>query len=233
MKSRILFAVLAVAIGAVCVRLGIWQLDRLRERRARNAVVAERMTRPPVDIATLRGDTAELRFRRATIRGVADYANELVLGGRSRGGSPGVNLLTPVRVPGRDTAFLVNRGWVYSPDAASGPAESPAEADTVAFEGHVEFLGAGDAVPVNPQRPRSVPRPVLASARARLPYPVAAIYLVAHDAPDPALARVPARLTVPSVTDEGSHRSYAFQWFIFATVAFAGAGLALRSRETS
>lgn len=231
MKSRILFAVIAIAIGAVCVRLGIWQLDRLGERRARNAIVAERMTLPVTDIATLRGDTSDLRFRRARIRGVADYSRELVLGGRSRDGSPGVNLLTPIRVPGNDTAVLVNRGWVYSPDAASAPAESWAEGDTVVFEGHVDFLGAGPAAAVNPQRPRSLPRPVLASARARLPYPVAPIYLVAHDTPDPGPERAPARLAVPSVTDEGSHLGYAFQWFIFGTVAFAGAGLALRKHR--
>lgn len=231
MKSRILFAVIAVVIGVVCVRLGLWQLDRLGERRARNATVAERMTLPAVDIATLRGDTSELRFRRARVRGIADYAHELVLGGRSKDGAPGVNLLTPVRIPGRDTAYLVNRGWVYSPDAASAPPGSWAEGDTVAFEGIVDYLGAGAAAEVNPQRPRSLPRPVLASARARVPYPIAPVYLVAHDAPDTALARAPVRLPVPSITDEGSHRGYAFQWFIFGTVAFAGAGLALRKRE--
>ena len=37
--------------------------------------------------------------------------------GRTRSGSPGVHILTPLRIPESDTALLVNRGWVYSPDA--------------------------------------------------------------------------------------------------------------------
>ena len=41
-------------------------------------------------------------------------------------------------------------------------------------------------------------------------------------------ADVPARLTLPPVTDEGPHLGYAIQWFLFGTIAFAGAGIALK-----
>ena len=228
MRSRFVFGAIAIVIGAVCVRLGFWQLDRLKERRTRNAAVAARSAMPAVDVASLRGDTSELRFRRARITGVADYANELVLGNRTREGSPGVNYLTPVRIPGRDTAILVNRGWVYSPDATTPVAGDWREGDTVTFEGYVDVLAPGPAAPVHPERPHALPRATLASARSRVPYPVAGIYLVALLPADSAGGRVPARIVLPPITDEGSHLGYAFQWFFFSTVAFVGAGIAMR-----
>lgn len=229
MKHRFLFAGIAIAMGLLCVRLGLWQLDRRAERRAYNATVAARSVQPAQDILTLRGDTSALRYRRARISGVADYEQELVLGNRSRSGAPGVNFLTPVRIPGRDSAVLVNRGWVYSPDAATAPDANWREQDTVTFEGYVEILAAGDAAPPSERRPRLLPRATYASVASRLPYPVSGIYLVALLPEDSARAGVPARVPVPAVTDEGPHLGYAFQWFIFATIAFVGAGIALRA----
>lgn len=228
MKRRHLFVVVALLLGAGCIRLGLWQLDRREQRLARNAAVASRVEMPSVEIARLAGDSATLRFRRASIRGVADYEHELILGNRARDGSPGVNLLTPVRVPGQDTAFLVNRGWVYAPDAATPRSGNWREADTVAFEGYVELFTSGPAVPVNPERPRSLPRATLASVRARLPYPVAERYLVAQVPADSAREGVPARVRLPDVDDQGSHLSYAVQWFLFGAIAFVGAGIALK-----
>lgn len=230
MKFRYLFIAIALAAGATCVRLGLWQLERREERRAYNTGVAARSAAAPVDVTTLRGDTSELRYRRARITGVADYAHELVLGGRSRDGAPGVNLLTPVRLAGRDTAILVNRGWTYSADAASPPEGSWREQDTVSFEGYVDILAAGPAAPVNPRRPSSIPRATLATVQQRIPYPVARTYLVALTPADSARPGVPVRLALPRVTDEGPHLGYALQWFIFATIAFVGAGIGYRKR---
>lgn len=229
MRYRYLFVAIAVVLGVACVRLAFWQLDRRAERRAYNRSVASRSHGAAVDVQALAGDTGVLRYRRARIRGVADYDREIVLGNRSRSGAPGVNLITPVRIPGRDTAVLVNRGWVYSPDAASPAAGSWRESETVSFEGYVDILAAGAAAPVTERRPRMIPRMTLASVQARLPYPVAGVYVVAQLPADSARAGVPARLQLPVVTDEGPHLSYAVQWFIFATIAFVGAGIALRT----
>ena len=117
MRPRVVvFIVLALALASLFVRLGFWQLDRLTWRRALNAEVAQHITAPPVPIDSLPSDSAAMRYRRVQLTGVFDYANEIVLTQRIRGGSPGVNLLTPLRFAGRDSAYLVNRGWVYSPD---------------------------------------------------------------------------------------------------------------------
>jgi surfeit locus 1 family protein len=215
--------VLSAVAAAVCVRLGFWQLSRLGERRARNAAVAARLRAAPVDVAALPSDSAERHFRRVRVAGRPDYEREVVLVLRSRDGSPGVNIVTPVRVAGSDTAVLVNRGWVYSPNGKDVDLARWRESDALAAEGYVEV----------PSRRPGAPR-LTSSAGAynwldadtlarQVGYPVTPYYVVLLDAPGaaPSPDRV-ARLTLPSL-DEGPHKSYAVQWFSFAAVAVVGA----------
>ncbi|MEY4956304.1 MAG: hypothetical protein RL409_561, partial [Gemmatimonadota bacterium] len=53
--STLVFGVLTVVAAAVCIRLGMWQLDRLTQRRAQNAIVLARGTMPVVSVSTLQG----------------------------------------------------------------------------------------------------------------------------------------------------------------------------------
>src|SRR5207247_2680831 len=90
--------VVALLVAAICVRLGVWQLDRLHERRQRNALVLAARARPPLQVdGSLPADSA--RARRLVARGVYDYAQEPPWAGRSYDGGPGVGLVAPVRLP--------------------------------------------------------------------------------------------------------------------------------------
>src|SRR5919202_1288184 len=97
-RRLVIFVALALAGAALFVRLGFWQLSRLHQRRQRNALVMARLASPPVEWNALPHDTAA-RYRRVRIAGRPDYDHEIVLVGRPREGSPGVNLVTPLRVP--------------------------------------------------------------------------------------------------------------------------------------
>jgi surfeit locus 1 family protein len=225
-----IFVTFAIVAAAIFVRLGLWQLHRRDERRARNALVIHRTTEPEIDVTALTGDTAATRFRRVRVVGVPDYDHELIFAARSYRGSPGVNFLTPVRIPGRDTAVIVNRGWVYSPDGSS--------ADQVRWRDHDStFTGYAEEFPSVPgatysTRPNVVARLGYDVVAKALPYPVSPTYVVmlgdSTIAPDHI-----ARLTIPPL-DEGPHLSYAIQWFCFALVALTGAGFAVKqSRDPS
>jgi surfeit locus 1 family protein len=228
-KTRVrVFVLLAVVAAAVCVRLGVWQLDRLKQRKARNAMVSARLDAPPLDVSDLPRDTAEARFRRVRVAGVPDYEHELIHAVRTRQGSPGVNIFTPVRVPGLDTAILVNRGWVYSPDGSTVDLSRWHDRDS-AFVGYaVELPASGGASYTN--RPGVLARLAYDVVAKALPYPVSPIYVIALDASgadtSSAANRI-ARLPAPAL-DNGSHFSYAIQWFGFATVALVGAGIVVK-----
>lgn len=225
-RTRVFIGV-AIVLAAICVRLGFWQLHRRTERKARNALILSRLDSAAVDVTGLPHDTAAARFRRATVTGVADYEHELIFAARSYRGSPGVNFLTPVRIPGRDTAVLVNRGWVYSPDGSTVD-ESKWRDTSSTFTGYVEELPSvtGSAYA---SRPRVIARLSYAAVAKALPYPVAPFYVVALGDSVIAPDRL-ARLTVPPL-DEGPHLNYAIQWFSFALIALVGVGFVVKQQR--
>lgn len=223
-RKLLLFAVLALAAAAGCIRLGFWQLDRLAARRARNAVIAERLQAPPAPLAELPGDTGAMRYRRVSTRGRYDFARELVLTNRARNGSPGVNLVTPLRVPGSDTLVLVNRGWVYSPDGTTLRLEDWREPDSAAVAGYVEPLVSGRGSGSIAGRPAALRWLDREEVARRLGAPVAPFVIMQTEGGAPAGDSVPPRLTLPRV-EEGAHLGYAVQWFSFAAIALVGLGV--------
>ena len=231
-RRLVLFLLLALVAAAACIRLGFWQLSRLSQRRARNAVVAARLSQPQAPITSLRADSTTM-LRKAVVTGTPDFDHEVLLAARTYQGSPGVYLLTPLHVAGSDTAVLVNRGWIYAPDGVSVDVGRWREATTT-FSGYAELLPPG--VASKPEgvlrRDARVARQLdLATVRSLLPYPVSPLYLVATtpDTTKPQGERV-ARLPPPAL-DEGPHLSYAVQWFSFAAIALiGGTAVAVRNR---
>jgi surfeit locus 1 family protein len=159
------------------------------------------------------------------VSGTPDFENEIVVTGRSRNGSPGVYIVTPVRVPGSIPAVLVNRGWVYAPDAATVDLARWREARTT-YHGWVQPFAQPHASSPS-TRPRSVRELTRSAAERLLPYPVTGVVI----AQDSAGESTPARLPAPRL-DNGPHLSYAIQWFSFAVIALAGAGAVVhRARQ--
>ncbi len=244
MSRRLLvFVLISIAAAAVCVRLGIWQLSRLAERRAHNAALAAHLTMAPVGYAALPRDSAGRHYRRVTVAGRPDYAREFVLANRTRDGAPGVHVITPVRVgvggPAGDTLVLVDRGWFYSPNGTDADLARTREGDSLAVTGYVELpsrrpgpaglTGAGGAA-----RAYRAYRYLDPAAVARdIGEPVTRDYVVAEPLADqtrPPYDRL-KRLPTPEVTDEGPHFSYAVQWFSFATVSLVGAAAFVRAER--
>jgi surfeit locus 1 family protein len=220
-------SILAISFAILCISLGFWQLRRLSARQTANALMASRRFAPEVPLDSLPKDTATAHFRRARVRGVYDYPNEIVLTLRGRNGSPGVNILTPIRRAGSDTAVLVNRGWVYSPDGVSVDTKQWREQDSVDANGFVEVfptMGPFDAP--NPARPRSMRRLDRAGMRQLFPYPIANYYIVLTDSARSGSG--PPRVE-PAQLDEGPHRNYAIQWFSFAAISIVGLVIFLRN----
>jgi surfeit locus 1 family protein len=215
-----ILGVLAIGFAALSISLGFWQLRRLATRRAANAVMESRREAPEVPLDSLPADTSLAHFRRVRVRGAYDYSDEIVLTLRGRNGSPGVNLITPVRRAGNDSTVLVNRGWVYSPDGVTIDTRQWREGDSVDANGFVEtFPTQGPFDVTNAARPKSMRRLERARLMKLFPYPIANYYVVVTDS---ALTpKAPPRVE-PAPLDEGPHRGYAIQWFAFAIISIVG-----------
>jgi surfeit locus 1 family protein len=214
--------VVALLVAAVCVRLGIWQLDRLHQRRARNALVAAARARPELEIrGWLPLPIDSLRDRRLRARGAYDYARERLWHGRSYEGVPGVDFVTPLRLADGG-AVLVDRGWAPSPDGYHVDQAAYREGDSadVAGLGMAAPRGRGDVDPA-PLRD-SLPYSILPVVIQELP-PSTALYRPLSSA----LRRWP----VPELSD-GPHLSYVLQWFSFAIIIVVGSVMLLRQRDT-
>ena len=221
-RLTVLFIAGALLLAALFVRLGAWQVSRLRERQAFNAVVRGRLDSAVADFARVPHVPQEARFRRVRVAGTWDAAHEIMLAGRSRDGSPGVHLVTPLRIAGHDTALLVNRGWVYAPDAARTPepARWRVRADTATVTGFIVLLSAAPPRSTDAGTPPYLRWIEPADVARWTGYPVHGFQLVQVGDSLPRDS-TPARLTPPPL-DEGSHRGYAFQWFSFALIALVG-----------
>jgi len=206
-RRDVALAIAAVLIAGVCVGLGIWQVQRLGQRRARNAVVAARWALPPLALGHGFVVADSARQRRVTARGVYDFSAEKTWPGRSFQGTPGVALITPLRLAD-GSAVLVDRGWVPSPDAYHVDQTRYHEPDTatVVGLGLIPPRGRGDV-----------------DTKGYLPF------VIQLETPDPERG-LPRRWPAP-VLDDGPHLSYAIQWFSFAMIALVGTAALLRSRK--
>jgi len=229
MSRRILvFCILAVLAASLFVRLGFWQLSRLRERQAFNELMARQQRNRPIPFERLPRDTAGAHYRGASARGQYDHEHEVLVANRTRRGSPGVEFLTPLRLPGSDTAVLVNRGWVYAADGSTADRARWREPGEVTVAGYIELF-ATDSTSAPSAHPGLIRRVSRSEIARHVPYPLAPYYLVAVG--DTADLSHPARRDLP-VLDDGPHRGYALQWFSFAVIALGGAGIVVaRERE--
>lgn len=223
-RRSIIFCAFALIASAVFARLGLWQLARLNEKVQRNATIASQRLGAPVQFALLPRDTAAAHYRATVVSGRFDYDHELVLSFRTYQGSPGAELVTPVRLPGSDTAVLVDRGWVYSPDGATVDRARWRERDSATVVGYVELYAPDAQTTTASSDPRVVRRISRGEIASKIPYPIAPYYVIATG--DTADGAHPARRGVP-VLDEGLHRGYAMQWFLFAMIALFGAGMVI------
>lgn len=228
MKLRpLLTLAIPLACAALFVRLGVWQLSRLKEKRAFNAILLSRLSAPPKDVTSLPGDTSQGHYRRVTASGTMLYDREVAYGGRSHEGSPGVDLLTPMKIAGRDTVIMINRGWAYSANAAQIENARWKERDSASVSGYAETFSGAErgTVPPKERRVHALDR---SAVQALVGLPVAP-YILTQTSDSAHRDSIPVRLETPAL-DEGPHQSYAIQWFSFALVAVVG-GVALSRRS--
>jgi surfeit locus 1 family protein len=211
-----------VLAAAICVRLGFWQLDRLHQRRAANRVAMAARAQAPVSLpGSGSREAAGWSNRRVVAIGRYDQDREVILRGESLDGIPGVQVVTPLRITGSDTAVLVNRGFVPAPDAVSAHTEDLREPGELTVEGTALVLPSGGGRPLRHDGRTTWARLDGDALREQLPYPILPVYV--RQTPDPGLPRFPRRLPPPPL-DDGPHLSYAVQWFLFAAMAL-GFGL--------
>jgi surfeit locus 1 family protein len=237
-QRKWLLATLLVFAGtALCIRLGIWQLDRLEQRRAFNARFEWARKQPVLDLNRDQPQKiADMEWRPVNVTGEYDFVNQVALRNQYYDNQYGYHLLTPLLFDGR--AVLVDRGWVPA-EGSSLPANWRAydEGDTVNVSGQIRLGhakpalgGVADPLPENGAKLEIWNNADLARISEQMPYPILPIYIQpeadANDTTPPIPFQPEIELT------EGPHFGYALQWFTFAAILFIGYPFFLRKQES-
>ena len=231
------FATLLVIAGTlVLVRLGIWQLDRLEQRRAFNAQVTAARAQSVLDLnQQVPADVNELEWRSVQFVGQYDFENQVAIRNQYYGNQYGYHLLTPLLSQG--TAVLVDRGWIPA-EGNSTPEDwrKYDETGEVKVIGQIRlglgkpaFGGVADALPADGSRLALWNNADVPQVAAQLTYPILPIYIQVNanvsDTEPPIPFQPELELT------EGPHFGYALQWFTFATILFVGYPFFIRKQD--
>jgi len=244
-RRKWLFSTLLVFAGtALCIRLGIWQLDRLGQRRAFNAQFESARAQSVLDLNQGQPENiAGMEWRLVEVSGEYDFANQVAVRNQYYGNEYGYHLLTPLLFDlstgaAQATAVLVDRGWVPAQgNSASAGWSNYDEAGRVNISGQIRLGqakpalgGVPDAVPEDGTRLEVWNNADLVRIARQMPYPILPVYIqpeTESDDTEPPIAFQPeVELT------EGPHFGYALQWFTFATILFVGYPFYLRKQET-
>jgi surfeit locus 1 family protein len=243
-QRKWLFATLLVFAGtALCIRLGIWQLDRLEQRRAFNAQFMSARAQPPLDLnRTLPEDIAEMEWQAVNVTGEYDFENQIAVRNQYYGNQYGYHLLTPLRFPPSSSsgqaAVLVDRGWIPA-EGNSTPVDwrKYDKAGTVTVSGQIRlgqakprFGGVADPLPENDVKLEIWNNADLTRIASQMPYPILPVYI--QPEPDANDVEPPIPFQPEIELTEGSHFGYALQWFTFATILFVGYPFFLKKQET-
>jgi surfeit locus 1 family protein len=218
---------LVLLMAGVMVSLGVWQLERLQERRAENAEIRARLAQPGLDLNAA-PDAEPPEYTPVQATGTYDFAAEIVLRNRAHLDSPGVHVLTPLRLSGSEQAVLVDRGWI--PYTEAEPAlravyQTPAGEVTVHGITRASQPRSRPFLPADPTISPQQPRLDawfwldLEQIQDQVRYPLLRFYIEA--APAEGAVRLPISGYSVDLTD-GAHFVYALQWFAFTAILLIG-----------
>jgi surfeit locus 1 family protein len=231
-RSWILTTLFVFAGTAVCVRLGIWQLDRLEQRRAFNAQVESMWAMETLDLnQSVPTGIEKMEWRAATVTGEYDFENQVAMRNQYHETEYGYHLITPLKFSGG--TVLVNRGWIPA-DGNSTPQDwrKYDESGVVTVTGQIRlgqekpaFGGVADAEgKLDVWNNLDVER-----IAAQSPHPMLNVFIQQDEIAGDDVPPIPFQPEIELT--EGSHFGYALQWFSFAAVLFFGYPFYLRKQK--
>ena len=221
--SWIISHIFVVALLVSTVNLGFWQLRRFDARKANNAQIMETSGRESVAVNNLSIDRLDKTqsYTPATARGTFDEDRQVYLINRSRDGVPGVEVINSFTLETDPVSYVVvNRGYLPRKVFNEGESEIwKPSSKVLEIEGFImiPFLDGklqGDEI-------NRIDIDLLSDEWGVSLLP---IYLQQNQQTS---NDWPVQMKPPELT-EGSHLSYAVQWFIFTLIGLVGYPLVLR-----
>ena len=229
----IALTLIAILLQPAFWELSQWQIRRLHERQARNAIVTHNESEEPVALEEIISTSANGNFldnsyewRSVDVVGNWVPAGQVLVRKQSYESNLGFWVVTPFKSTS-GLVVLVNRGWVpASGSAQDSPAVSSPPSAITEVLGRIRIVdkrdGAAPSDLPNGQVDRVQPIEILGTEPT-----VSNAYLeMAASIPE---SRGPdlQPILAPEIS-EGPHKSYAIQWGLFALLTLVGWGVLVR-----
>ncbi|CAB4620205.1 unannotated protein [freshwater metagenome] len=199
------------------INLAFWQLHRLDEKKAFNERVTANTAKPVVDYTKAAPTTLSSEWSRAAFTGTYDTEHSVTIINRSQDGAAGYDIAIPFTNED-GTVILVNRGFV--PLSMTAPKTTTEKLTIVGYIRATQKRGAVGAIdstdPTNTEFHR-FDLPLIAKATKTELLTSSYVQLIKED--PASTSQWPSAVAMPEL-DEGSHLSYAVQWFFFSATAF-------------
>jgi surfeit locus 1 family protein len=214
---------IVAAAALICIRLGIWQIDRLAQRREFNSHFLTMSAMAPLVLPAL-ANPEEMEYRQVVAEGIFDYSQQVAIRNQYYQGQYGFHLLTPMALSD-GSAILADRGWIPYEENSSRSNWEKYNIDGVVKIIGVIRLSRERADITSKSDPELLPGqqelqiwnfPNIPRIESQMSYELLPVYI--QVAPSPTNEVLPiAELPVVEIS-EGPHLGYALQWFTFAGI---------------
>jgi surfeit locus 1 family protein len=237
------FLIVGLILAILFTSLGFWQLSRLEQRRANNALLTSRLAEQPQPLLDLIKnyrtdvsifDASSIAYRPTTVTGHYDTTHEVLLRTTDNyQGQPGFYILTPL-VLENNQAVLVMRGWVPFELNTPPVKEATPPEENITVEGMVYLETKRPTGFLSSLTPKDPPGKLSITAYTdttrlaeQMPYDLLSLYVRLENQTPPQADTLPLKPEGLELS-QGSHLGYAIQWFAFTAIGITGYILLIR-----
>ena len=213
------------------LNLGFWQLSRLDEKRKFNSVLSTHSSTPVQSLneaVPAKWNKATSEWLRVSVTGSYDFSKAVTIINRSQDGTAGYNSVVPFTSTNNRT-ILVNRGFV--PLVMEAPVAPTGEIKIIGYlraSQSRSALGPIDSTEAGNTEFQRFDIPLISAHVGKTIEPMFLQLITESPAGE---SQWPAKVALPPL-DEGTHMSYALQWFFFCLVAFTAWVVVIRRKIT-
>ena len=234
----IALTLLALLLQPALYSLSQWQWHRLAQREAHNKLIVSNENRSPLTVeqsleSNSLSESESAKFRRAlqwspvTVTGTWDSTRQVFVRKQSYESNLGFWVVTPL-LTNNGRTVLVNRGWIPAAETAlSTPTVLPLTQELVTLTGRLRLVA-----PRTQPRPNDLPTGQVDQIQPKEIVPSSGTvtngYLELLSSSPESLTSDLSPIQAPEIS-EGPHRSYAWQWLIFAVLTIVGYGILVRN----
>ena len=211
------------------LNLGFWQLNRLDEKRKFNSVLSTHSSTPVQSLdeaVPAKWNKATSEWLRVSVSGSYDFSKAVTIINRSQDGTAGYNSVVPFTSTNNRT-ILVNRGFV--PLVMEAPVAPTGEIEIIGYlraSQSRSALGPIDSTEAGNTEFQRFDIPLISAHFGKTIEPMFLQLITESPAGE---SQWPAKVALPPL-DEGTHMSYALQWFFFCLVAFTAWVVVIRRK---